>query len=53
MKAIEESKPNIIEQICSLLKYLYDSGIITTDQLKNVFCYNFFLLFQLLTVLLF
>ncbi|XP_017465428.1 PREDICTED: programmed cell death protein 4-like [Rhagoletis zephyria] len=37
VKAIEESKPNIIEQICSLLKYLYDSGIITTDQLKNGF----------------
>ena len=36
VKAIEDSKQHTIDQICKLLKYLYDSGLITLDQLKNV-----------------
>lgn len=36
VKAIEDSKQHTIDQICSLLKYLFDSCIITIDQLKNV-----------------
>lgn len=37
VKAIEDSKGHTIDQICSLLKYLFDAGIITLDQLKNGF----------------
>lgn len=36
VKAIEDSKEPTIDKICSLLKYLFDSGVITLDQLKNV-----------------
>lgn len=49
VKAIEDSKEPTIDKICSLLKYLFDSGVITLDQLKNV-CYYylfFFLKFKL------
>lgn len=36
VKAIEDSKETTIDKICALLKYLFDSGVITIDQLKNV-----------------
>lgn len=36
VKAIEDSKEQTIDKICSLIKYLFDSAIITVDQLKNV-----------------
>ncbi|KAF7490664.1 hypothetical protein SSS_05079 [Sarcoptes scabiei] len=35
VKAIEDSKEPTIDKICSLLKFLYDTGVITIDQLKN------------------
>lgn len=35
VKAIEDSKETTIDKICALLKYLFDSGVITIDQLKN------------------
>lgn len=38
-KAIEDSKDSTIDKICSLLQYLYDCGILTIDQLKNVRLY--------------
>lgn len=36
VKAIEDSKEATIDKIGALLKYLFDAGIITIDQLKNV-----------------
>lgn len=35
-KAIEDSKEQTVDKICSLLNYLFDCGILTVDQLKNV-----------------
>lgn len=37
VKAIEDSKGTTIERICQLLKHLFDSGVLTVDQLKNGF----------------